>query len=288
MGEHAWRALLAGSPYAAILALGLGGVLVVGANLSNAIPSASRPFGWPGPASFEAGVATMRPELILATTLPALLLGLASLGRLEPRRDRLDAFAAVAAADALLLAAGTTLAAAIGGWAASTHKPDAFWGFVVAHLLLALSFHAIGALARVLARRHALPAALGAWVLFVAVMEDWVQWKVMREAGYHEIMAGNFPGWFYAAQAASPVSVYRGILILWDKGFRDWTERAALDGAALPGWMTASNFAWLALGLWVLLPLAAAGAVWWWRGRTPEAAPAPAAAVEPAPQPAEE
>jgi hypothetical protein len=277
LGEHAWRAWIGGLPFALVLALGLGAVLVVGAELSHAIPSAARPFGWPGPASLEAGVATMRPELVLAASLPALLWGLRTVGRLDPRVDRVDALAVRVAADALLLVAAVVLAGAIGAWGASAHTAHAFWGFVAAHAVLALCFYALGVLARALTRRHAVPLALGAWVWFVAVMEDLVQARVMREAGYHQLIAGQFPSWFYAAQALSPVSLYRGVLILWSKGFRDWTERAALDGAALPDWMTAGNFVLFALALWVALPLAIAGTLWWWRGRTRPLATAAAA-----------
>src|SRR5581483_12146089 len=101
--EGALRELRRAWPYALVLALGLGAVVTVGANISNAFPSQARPFGWPGPASFENAVAMVRPDIVLATTLPALLLGATALRRHDPREGGLLPILAVDAA--LLLVA---------------------------------------------------------------------------------------------------------------------------------------------------------------------------------------
>src|SRR5687767_11680534 len=72
MGRPALFAL----PYAVLLSLALAASVIVGANVANATPSESHPFGWPGPASFDAGVATQRTSLVIAATISGLVLGL--------------------------------------------------------------------------------------------------------------------------------------------------------------------------------------------------------------------
>lgn len=253
-------------PYALLLALGLGAAAVVGANLANAFPSAARPFGWPGPASLDGGVATVRPELVLATSLPALLWGTRALSRLDARRHHLASLLGTLAAGVVLACAAVLAATLLAGWGVSATPADAFWGFWAAHTLLALAFYSIGAFVSVVARRHAAATGAACWVFFAVLLDDAVRWRLFRQQGYHELVAGHFPAWFYVAQALSPVSGYRAVLILWRRGFRDYTEHAALDHATLPPWMTAPNFALLVAGLWVALPLGAAILAWWLRG----------------------
>src|SRR5438067_2852838 len=119
-------------PLALALALGAGAVLVVGVNLSNAFPSQDRPFGWPGPSSFENGVAMVRPELVLATTIPALLLGVRALNRREPHADGPAALLGIFALDAMLLFLAAFVAAVIGKLGASRTTALAFVAFTVA------------------------------------------------------------------------------------------------------------------------------------------------------------
>lgn len=261
---HALPALRGAWPFAVVLAAGVGATVAVGANLSNAFPSEARPFGWPGPASFENGVAMVRPALVLATSLPALLWGATALASHSPSR-RLGPFGLAVASHAALAALSILLATAIGAWAASGGDGAAYRGFFVAHLLLAWSFYMLGLLASTLTRRHAVGAAVGLWVFPVAILDNLVQWRLFREAGYTALAAGQFPSWFYVTQALSPIAGYRATLILWRPGFRDWLEHAALDDAALPGWMTATNFALFVLLLWVVVPLLLAAAAWWGR-----------------------
>jgi len=279
-------ALRRGLPAAILLALGVGLTVAVGANLSNAFPSHDKPYGWPGAAVLEGGVAMVRPELVLATTLPALLLGVRTLPTV--RKGRNDLMPGLVAGAVLIPMA--LLAATLVGAAAAAQSPaasyEAFWA---AHTLLALSAFALGAAATALAgRRHGAVAALGAWTVFAVLMDDTVQWQVFRTQGYDNLAAGVLPGWFYAAQVLSPVSAYRAVLILWRPGFRNYLEHAALDKAALPGWLSPGVVALVMLLLWVALPLAVATFGWRWR-RVPEThveplptsvAPAPAVADE--------
>jgi len=262
--------VLRGLPYAAVLALGLGVAVFAGANLSTAYPSQAKPFGWPGTSSFDNAVAMVRPELVLAASVPAVVWGARTLRRLEPRRDGMAGFATVVGTDMVLLWLGVLAGAAIGKWAASTTPDDAFWAFTTAHGLLATAFYMMGLGVSVATRRHALPAAVAGWVFFAAVFEDLVRWQVFRQAGYFALRLGQFPSWFYVAQALSPIAGYRAVLILWRPGFRDGTEHAVLDHAAMPPWMTSNNFVVFMLGLWVFVPLLYASLGWWTRAHWPQ------------------
>lgn len=252
-------------PYALLLAVALGTVLAVGAHQSNATPSEKRPFGWPGPASFENAVAMERGDLVLAASLPALLLGARALelrwGALAPRLRW------VLATDAALLVAACFAAGGIGAFAAFRTPPEAYVAFCVAHALLALAFYSLAFLCSALLRRHATAAALGVWMAFNAAYEGIVRTSLYRTVGYQGLLAGQFPSWFYVAQALSPLSAYRGVLILWRDGFRDYVEKAALGQAVLPAWLNPATFVALMLALWVALPLGIASAVWHARRR---------------------
>lgn len=270
-------------PFAAILAATVGAILFAGANLSTAFPSAQKPFGWPGTATFDNGVAMVRPELLLATSALAAVWGSMTLRRLEPRTDRMSAFWTHVAVDVPLMWAGVLAAALIGKNVASNTPDDAIWAFTTAHGMLATAFYLLGLAISVAFRRSRLaaPVTVGAWIGFVAIYENLVRWQTFRQAGYYALKAGDFPGWFYAAQALSPVAGYRGILILWRKGFRDGTEHAVLDNAVLPAWMTPMTFVGLMALLWVAVPLAYASIGWWTRGayatQRSTAGPVPAA-----------
>lgn len=268
-------------PYGILLTLALGLAVSVGAHQSNAFPSQSRPFGWEGPAHFNNAVAMVRGDLMLAASLPALLLGAVALRGRDPRVDR----AARAVAPAFLghagiLALACFLAGAIGGMVAFRTPTQSYFAFSVAHALLALGFYSLAFLCGVLFRRFAVPAAMGVWVVFNVVYERVVQTVLFRTEGYHNLAAGNFPAWFYVAQALSPLSAYRGVLILWERGFMDYLEKAALGQAALPGWVNPGTFAGLMLVLWVALPMCLASFAWWWQGRSHAGAPASRVAPE--------
>jgi len=271
---HLRAALRRGLPVAVLLALGVGLAVAVGANLSNAFPSHDKPYGWPGAAVLEGGVAMVRPELVLAATLPALLLGVRT--RPVVRNGRNDLLPGVAAGSALIALA--LLAATLIGAGAAAQSPAAsYYAFWAAHTLLALSAFALGAAATALAgRRHGAVAALGAWTAFAVLLDDTIQWQVFRQEGYDNLAAGMLPSWFYVAQVLSPVSAYRAVLILWRPGFRNYLEHAALDKAALPAWLTPGAAATAMLLLWVALPLAVAAFAWRWRR-------VPATHVEPLP-----
>ncbi|MEA3200047.1 MAG: hypothetical protein QOE90_1475 [Thermoplasmata archaeon] len=266
--EGARRELARAWPYALVLALGLGAVVVVGANISNAFPSKDRPFGWPGPASFENAVAMVRPDIVLATTLPALLLGATAL------RERDAGFLPILAVDASLLLVASFLASFVGLHGSSGGYADAFVAFACATALLAGAFWALALLLGSLLRRHAVPASLVLWVGFVSIYENATRTALFRQVGYDGLTAGQFPAWFWVSQALSPLTAYRGVLILWRGGFMDYLEKAALAGADMPAWMSPLTFAGV-LALWIALPVAAAGAVLWIR-RRPAAAGASA------------
>lgn len=254
--------LVRATPYAAVLALALGLAVVVGANLSNAQPSESRPFGWPGPSTFEFGVAMVRADLVLATTLPALLLGARALEGRSPVRDGVGALAATFGWHALALVLGVLAAGGIGAWGSFKTPWETFYAFSTAHALLALAFYSLGALAGAAVPRFATPVALAVWAGFVLLYDNTVQWRVLREIGYPGVTTGAFPAWFYAAQALSPLTAYRAVLILWRPGFRNYVEQYALEKAVLPEWMVPATFVGLLLALWVLLPLGLALAAW--------------------------
>jgi uncharacterized membrane protein YozB (DUF420 family) len=245
----------------------LGAVVVVGANLANSYPSQDHPHGWPGAANFDGGVATVRPQLVLAATVPGLLLGLSTGTRLSPRRHGPLQAGAVLGVDVFLVAAACWLGTSIASWGVSKTSEEAYWAFFTAHLLLALCFYSLALLSAVtVPTSPALPAGV-LWVLFAVVYEIWVRWKTLRAAGYEGLSAGAFPAWFFVAQAWSPLAVYRGLLILWHPGFRDYEERAVLGDLALPPWMNAPVFGALFAFAWVLLPLESAWVVWTLRQR---------------------
>ncbi|MCA1818817.1 MAG: hypothetical protein LC620_01980 [Halobacteriales archaeon] len=257
------RALRAGLPVAVLLALAIGLAVAIGAQLSNAFPSAAQPFGWPGPANFENGVAMVRPELVLAASLPALLLGLNSI----PRDGRTPWTLPVLGAGVALVA-GATLAATLLAASVATISPgDAYFAFWAAHTLLALSFFAIGLLARAATRRHAAVAGLATWTVFGVLMDDFVRWRLFRSEGYDNLASGLLPNWFYVLQALSPVAAYRAILILWRPGFRDFLEHRALDKATMPGWLTPTLLSMVMVLLWVALPMGIAALLLHLRGR---------------------
>jgi hypothetical protein len=254
-------------PYALVLALVLGAAVVVGANLSNAFPSKDHPFGWAGPANFENAVAMVRPEIVLACTLPALAMGATALRRRDPREQGPASLLPALGVDAALLVAAALLAAIIGFVGAAKTTSDALVAFASAQALLALAFFALGYLAGALVPRHALPAALAVWSFFNLLYEGMTRVALFRQMGYDRLSAGEFPAWFWVSQALSPLAAYRGVLILWRRGFMDYLEKAALGNAALPAWMTPATFALLMLALWVALPLGLALGAWWLRGR---------------------
>lgn len=259
--------LLRALPYAVLLALALSTVLVVGVNLSNAFPSEKAPFGWPGTSPFWNGVATVRSDLVVATTLPALLWGVAALWGRDPRVERTGSLGVALGVNVLLIPLAVLVATIVGALVASKVHANAFMAFFAAHALLALSFWSLAVLCAALAGRWAVPAAAGVWLLFHAAYENATRWAVFRDAGYHALAAGQFPSWFYVAQAFSPLSAYRGVLILWERGFMDYLESVTLGQATLPAWVNPATFMALGLGLWVALPLGVAAFAWWWRGR---------------------
>lgn len=251
-------------PYALVLAAALAGALWIGANLSNATPSSSRPYGWPGTADFDAAVASMRPALVLAASVPGLLMGLAAARRPPARRAPRQSLPPIML-DLALLALGAYVGAHVGALGARRAAGAAVTLFVTAHLLLAWVAYAMAQLASSVSRRHGAALAAGLWMADVGLSDSFVRWHLFRDAGYTNLAAGRFPGWFYASQAASPTAAYRGMLILGRPGFRDYTEHAALDGATMPAWLTPALFVWVLVLLWVALPLAYAQGISWVR-----------------------
>lgn len=254
-------------PLALVLALALGVSVWLGAHQSSAQPTEDKPFGWEGASSFMSAVQMVRKDLLLATTIPALVLGARALELRDPTRDGLGRIAGIFGMHAAILLVAAAAAGGIGAWGARRTPPDAYWAFTVAHGLLALAFYAIGFLFAAAMRRHALAASLAVWAVFVLFYDDFVEVRTIREVGLHGITAGQLPEWFYIAQAISPLSTYRGILILWREDFRDYVEQAVLGGATLPAWMTPTTFAAALVLLWVAIPLGIALGAWWLRGR---------------------
>ncbi len=254
------RPIVAALPFALILGLGLGFAVFVGANMSNAFPSEDRPFGWPGPSNFSNGVAMDRSMFVLAATASGLLLGLWALRRDVSRDMTLGDFGAAAVSHLALLFGGAYLGAGIGDWAASETQPGTIHAFAVSHALLACAFYALGAALAVGLGPVGAPAGAGVWVFYVALFENITRWRVFRDVGYHGIQAGQLPGWFYLAQAASPIALYRGLLIIWHPPFRNWEEQAVLADANLPAWMTPEILG-AALAVWVVVPLEIAATV---------------------------
>lgn len=256
------------APYALLLALGLGAVVAAGAHLSNAFPSEKAPFGWPGPASFERGVAMVRSDLVLATTLPALILGARALRGREPALHGASSLLATYGTHGALLALGVVIAATIGALGAGETPMDAWYAFVVAHAVLALSFYSLAFLCACFLREHALAGAGAIWVFFLGIYEAVTRTIVFRTEGFEKLNAGAFPDWFWAAQALSPLSSYTGILILWRERFRDYMETEVLKNAVLPAFLVPATFVAVAIVLWMLLPLGLGLLGWWWRGRS--------------------
>lgn len=255
------------APYAILLAVALGAIVSAGAHYSNAFPSEKAPFGWPGPASFENAVAMVRSDIVLAASLPALLLGAFALRDREPGRDGAGTLLGVYALHVVLLALGVVVAAVIASFGAGKTIPDAWWAFVVAHSVLALSFYSLAFLASAIVRGHALFVALSVWFVFLGLYDAITRTIVFRQEGYHDLAAGGFPDWFWVAQGLSPLNSYTGILILWRPRFRDMIETAALENAVLPAWLVPATFVALAAVLWMLLPMGIAQLTWWIRGR---------------------
>lgn len=255
-------------PFALVLGLVLGAVVVLGANLSNAFPSRDRPFGWPGPASFENGVAMVRGDIVLATTLPALLMGATALRERHPTEDGPRTLLLIFGVDAALLVAGAFLAAGIGAWGAAKAPPQAFLAFAVASALLALAFWSLAFLVSALLPRHRIATSLGVWGFFNLLYEGTARTILFRQEGYEPLASGQFPMWFWVSQALSPLTSYRGVLILWRPGFKDYVEKAILTPETpLPAWMTPFNFGAVMVALWILIPVGLALAAWWTRGR---------------------
>lgn len=254
-------------PYALLLALALGAVVTAGAHYSNAFPSEKAPFGWPGPASFENAVAMVRSDLVIAGSLPSLLLGARALVGREASRERGGVLFQVYAIHGALLALGVVAAGGLGAWGAGRTPIEAWQAFVTAHVVLALSFYSIAFMWACFLREHALAAAGAMWLAFLGLYESITRTILFRTEGYHALASGAFPEWFWAAQGVSPLSSYTGILILWRPRFRDYMETAALKEAVLPGWLVPATFVGLATLLWMVLPFALGQLAWWWRGR---------------------
>lgn len=254
------RPIVAALPFGLILGLALGFAVFVGANMSNAFPSEDRPFGWPGPSNFSNGVAMDRSMFVLAATASGLLLGLWAFRRDVSRDMTLGDFGAAAVSHLTLLFGGAYLGAGIGDWAASETQPGTIHAFAVSHALLASAFYALGAVFAVSLGPVGAPAGAGVWVFYVALFENITRWRVFRDVGYHGIQAGQLPGWFYLAQAASPIALYRGLLIIWHPPFRNWEEQAVLADANLPAWMTPEILG-AALAAWIVVPLEIAAIV---------------------------
>ncbi|HUR69072.1 MAG TPA: hypothetical protein VM370_07480 [Candidatus Thermoplasmatota archaeon] len=260
------------APYALLLALGLGAVVVAGAHYSNAFPSEKAPFGWPGPSSFEHAVAMVRSDLILAASLPALALGAFALRGREPAREGVGGALRTYGVHAAMLAVAVLVAGILGAIGAAKAPFDAVFAFWTAHTVLALAFYSIAFAWSCWLKEHALAGAAAMWIGFLGLYESVTRTILFRQVGYERLAAGDFPTWFWAAQGLSPLSSYTGILILWREKFRDYTETAVLANAALPSWLVPATFVALATMLWILLPLSIGLAGWWWRARTWSAA----------------
>jgi hypothetical protein len=254
-------------PYVLVLAVLLGAVVVAGAHYSNAWPSEKAEYGWPGPSSLERGVAMVRSDLVLAASIPALLLGARALARRDPAEEGPARLLQVYGVHAALLAAAVYVASIIGLVGSSGAPGDAVLAFWTAHTVLALSFYSLAFLWNCYLREHALAAAAATWLVFLGLYEAVARTIMFRTTGYSALMNGGFPDWFWASQAFSPLSSYTGILILWRPKFRDYMETEALKNAVLPEWLVPATFVGLAVVLWMLLPLALGTLGWWLRGK---------------------
>lgn len=276
-----WRETRSALPYVLVLAFSLGAVVVAGAHFSNAWPSEKAPFGWPGPSSFENAIAMVRSDLVIAASVPALVLGARALARREPSREGLRAILSVYGVHVTLILLAVAIAAGIGAWGAARAPFDAVFAFWTAHSVLALSFYSLAFLWNCYLREHALAFAVATWVVFLGLYENVTRTILFRTEGYNSLLSGAFPDWFWTAQGFSPLSSYTGILILWRPKFRDYMETAVLKDAPLPGWLVPGTFVALAVVLWMLVPLALGCLGWWSRGRSgalvtrrvPESAP---------------
>jgi len=210
----------------------------------------------------------VRSDLVLAASVPALLLGARALRGREPAVHRAATLLATYAVHGALLALGVVVAAGIGAWGAGDTPFDAWLAFVSAHIVLAMSFYSLAFLCACYLREHAVAAAAAIWIFFLGVYEALTRTILFRTEGYHNLSSGAFPDWFWGAQALSPLASYTGILILWRERFRDYMETEALKNAALPGWLVPATFVALAAVLWMLLPLALGLLGWWWRARS--------------------
>lgn len=256
------------APYVLLLALGLGAVVVAGAHYSNAWPSEKAEYGWPGPASLERGVAMVRSDIVLACSLPALILGARALSRKRPTSDGALSVLQMYGLHAGLILVAVLLATIIGVVGAGDAPSDAVFAFWTAHAVLALSFYSIGFLWACYLHEHAVAAAVATWIVFLGLYEAVTRTIMFRTEGYTQITNVGFPDWFWAAQGLSPLSSYTGILILWRPKFRDYIETEALKNAVLPSWLVPSTFVALAVVLWMLIPLGLGLLGWWWRGRS--------------------
>lgn len=255
------------APYAILLALGLGAVVVAGAHYSNAWPSEKAEYGWPGPASLERGVAMVRSDLALATTIPALLLGARALAKRTPTLDGPAVVLAIYGLHGALIGFAVLVATLVAIAGAGDAPFEACLAFWTAHTVLALAFYSIAFLWNCYLREHAVAAAAATWIVFLGLYEAITRTIMFRTQGYTQITNAGFPDWFWAAQGLSPLASYQGILILWRPRFRDMIEEKALENAALPAWLVPGTFVALALVLWMLVPLGLGLLGWWWRGR---------------------
>lgn len=259
------------APYVLLLALGLGAVVVAGAHYSNAWPSEKAEFGWPGAASLERGVAMVRSDIVLATTIPALLMGARALARRTPALDQPLSVLAVYGLHVAMIALGVLVATLVGALGAGDAPLEAGFAFWTAHTVLALSFYSIAFLWNCYLHEHAVAAAAATWIVFLGLYEAVTRTIMFRTEGYTQITNAGFPDWFWAAQGLSPLASYQGILILWRPRFRDMIEEAALENAVLPSWLVPGTFVALAVVLWMLVPLGLGLLGWWWRGRSVDA-----------------
>ena len=256
------------APYALLLALGLGAVVVAGAHYSNAWPSEKAEFGWPGPASLERGVAMVRSDIVLATTIPALLMGARALARRAPTLDGPFSILQVYGLHVAMIGSAVLVATLIGALGAGDAPFEACFAFWTAHTVLALAFYSIAFLWNCYLHEHAVAAAAATWIVFLGLYEAVTRTVMFRSEGYTQITNVGFPDWFWAAQGLSPLASYQGILILWRPRFRDMIEEAALENAVLPSWLVPGTFVALAVVLWMLIPLGIGLLGWWWRGRS--------------------
>ncbi len=252
-------------PLCLLLAIGAAAAAILGAHVVNAWPTRSMPRGLPGPGSLEEAMSYVRTPVVLATTLPSMLLGFRTASNLNPLHGWGPAVRRVAA-DLFLLAVAGWTAALLAAWGSGEAPGDVIEAVAWSTVLLAWSFHALGLAARISAPVLGGHVAVATWVGFHSLFENLVRWRLFRGSTYHELLAGNLPTWFLASQALSPLAAHRGMLILWREGFRSGLERETLRGAELPDWLGHELMAFLLL-LWTAIPLGVAALVWAMRCR---------------------